>query len=365
MSTNPEIARRMRDARTALVLDHPFFGHLALRLALIEDSNKAGGTAATDGRAIYYCPTFVASLPQAQLVGLMAHEVLHPALGHTQRRGMREHQRWNVACDYPINSMVLGAGMQLPPDGCVDAELGKLSAEEVYPLLPDDEPEVSGGCGRWGGVLDAPSGDDAAEWQVAVVQAAKAARAMGKCPKSAERLLGELLAPKVDWREALRRFVTERAKSEYSWARPNRRHLANGLILPGLYSWQLGAVAVAIDTSGSIGGPELDTFAAELRGVHEDARPSSLAVLYCDAKVHRVDEFTPCDRVELRAEGGGGTDFRPVFDAIAERDEEPACLIYLTDGYGEFPDCAPSYPVLWVMTTEAEAPFGEVVRLGA
>ena len=358
--TNAAIAQRMRDARTALVLDHPFFGHLALRLTLVEDADAAQGTAATDGRAIYYCPEFVETLSHAQLVGLLAHEVLHPALQHTTRRGLREPKRWNVACDYPINSMVLAAGMKLPPDGCVDAVLGALSAEEVYERLPDD---AGAGQPRAGGVIDATDPEQEQEWQIAVVQAAKAARALGRLPAGAERLVDNILAPKVDWRETLRRFVTERARADYSWTRPNRRHLAGGLVLPGLHSLRVGAIAVAIDTSGSISGAEMDAFGAELRAVHEDTQPSALTVFYCDAEVGRVDEFAPEDTIELRPTGGGGTDFRPVFDAIAERGEVPACLIYLTDGYGEFPEVAPEYPVLWVMNTDKEAPFGETVRL--
>lgn len=355
-----DIANRLRDARTALVLDQPFFGHLACKMALVEDSVRAQGTAATDGRAIYYAPEFVATLTHGHLVGLLAHEVLHPALGHTSRRNGREPRRWNVACDYPINSMVLAAGMQLPPDGCVDSELGALSAEEVYDRLPEG---AGGGAPRAGWCDDAPDAESEAEWQVAVAQAVKAARAMGKAPAFAEQLLGDMLAPKLDSRAVLRRFATERARTDYSWARPSRRHLANGLILPGLHSLQMGAIAVAIDTSGSVSGDGLQAFAAELRGIHEDTRPALLIVYYCDARVHRVDEFTPDDRLELHSVGGGGTDFRPVFDAIDARGEPPACLIYLTDGYGTFPDVAPEYPVLWVMNTDASAPFGEVARL--
>jgi predicted metal-dependent peptidase len=187
---------------------------------------------------------------------------------------------------------------------------------------------------------------------------------MGKLPGCAERLLGDILAPKVDWRDTLRRFVTERAKADYSWSRPNRRYMAQGIILPGLHSWQMGAIAVAVDTSGSIDAEQLAEFAAELLGIQEDAKPASMVALYCDAAVHRVDEFTPFDPFELRsAGGGGGSDFRPVFNAIAERGESPACLVYLTDGFGTFPDSPPDYPVLWVMNSDADAPFGEVVRL--
>ena len=60
--------------------------------------------------------------------------------------------------------------------------------------------------------------------------------------------------------------------------------------------------------------------------------------------------------------GGGGTDFRPVFEAIEKSGIIPDVLVYFTDGYGTFPDKEPSYPVIWASITPGYAyPFGEVV----
>ena len=53
--------------------------------------------------------------------------------------------------------------------------------------------------------------------------------------------------------------------------------------------------------------------------------------------------------------GGGGTDFRPVFRYVDEHPElEPNLLIYFTDGYGDYPDRAPAYPVMWLLTRDGE-----------
>jgi predicted metal-dependent peptidase len=99
-----------------------------------------------------------------------------------------------------------------------------------------------------------------------------------------------------------------------------------------------------------------------------------LTLLQCDAAIQAVEEYegfegarTPGASVRVR--GRGGTDFRPVFAWVAERWAagvmRPDGLIYLTDGFGRFPDPAPAYPVLWVVTPHGarDIPFGAVLRL--
>jgi predicted metal-dependent peptidase len=90
-----------------------------------------------------------------------------------------------------------------------------------------------------------------------------------------------------------------------------------------------------------------------------------VTVLYCDASINHVDEYKPDDYpVMLRTHGGGGTDFRPVFEHTDEHNEDVQCLIYLTDMMGKFPDAEPDYPVMWVSNSKIqEAPFGQVVSL--
>ncbi len=107
-------AVRIQKARTALLLDHPFFGSLLFRLG-----GRASGsiqTMATDGVSLFYNPAFVETLNAAELAGVLAHEVMHPALQHHTRRGDRDLKRWNIACDYAINPLLLDAGLTLPKD---------------------------------------------------------------------------------------------------------------------------------------------------------------------------------------------------------------------------------------------------------
>jgi predicted metal-dependent peptidase len=138
-------------------------------------------------------------------------------------------------------------------------------------------------------------------------------------------------------------------------------------VLPGRRGFGAHNVAVAIDTSGSIGEKQLSAFFAEVGGVLQDVHPRKIYLIWCDAMVHRVDECSSLDELaHIRAQGapgGGGTSFIPPFEWLADNDVRPECMIYLTDMYGDFPKEAPAYPVIWCAITDADAPWGEVVRI--
>jgi len=365
-------------ARIALILDSPFFGTLALKLKLIKDPVQAQDTASTDGTNLYYNEEWTKSLNKKEREGLIAHEVMHCALQHILRRQGRDPEKWNKACDYVINASLKAQGFTLPEGGCFDDQYKDFTAEHTYNILPTDpEDDSGGGNSNWnfGGFSDA-LGEGASEsqqaqaqqeWQVAVQQAANAAKLMGKLPMELERLMSEVLDPVIDWKNMLYKYIHVPVKDDYNWSRPNRRFLHAGIILPTLYSHAMGDVAVIVDTSGSIQQDELNQFAGEVSGVCEDAKPRKVHILYCDTKVHRHDEFEASDYpITMEAVGGGGTDMNPAFEAIAKFDQAPECIIVLTDLYLtadhiNTPDC----DVLWISTgrTDVTLPFGEITKL--
>ena len=79
--------------------------------------------------------------------------------------------------------------------------------------------------------------------------------------------------------------------------------------------------------------------------------------------LNHVAEFAQGEQFKMVSKGGGGTDFRPPFEYVEREGITPACLIYLTDGYGPFPQNPPPYPVLWAMTTDVVPPWGEYVKV--
>jgi predicted metal-dependent peptidase len=131
-TTTMTIAQRLSRARTQLLLNQPFFGTLSLRLKLEEGPIP---TMATNGRRIIYNAEFVAKLKPAELEEVLAHEVMHCALGHQCRRGSRDPELWNRAADFAINTIVLANGLKLPTDALIDPAFANLSAEEIYARL--------------------------------------------------------------------------------------------------------------------------------------------------------------------------------------------------------------------------------------
>jgi Uncharacterized protein conserved in bacteria len=348
-------------ARAGLILDHPFLGSLALRLPLVEKEDIP--TLATDGRVMYYNPTFINSIPVAQVKAECAHEVMHCVLDHMGRRGAKDPTKWNHACDHAINPDLKDLGFQLGDDWLLDVAFKGMSADHIYSLIPDPPP----GSGKRDDIMDGKADPltplEKREWKIATVQAANAAKAMGKLPAGLEKFMDELTKPQVDWKAILRRFVTQRDDADYSWARPNRRMLAHDLYLPSLYSEKMGKLGVFKDISGSIDAPISNAFGGEIKALVEDLRPEETHVLYVNAEVAKYDMFLPDDFQKLDSIGGGGTDFRPPFIYLKQRHIEPVCAIYLTDLEGTFPAEPPPYPVLWCTINDHVAPWGETVKI--
>lgn len=360
--THPEAAKKLTIARTKLLLSNGFFGMLALRLQLVEDTSIR--TLAVDGRNIFYNPEFVMGLSLDLTCSAVAHEVMHCVFEHMSRRGDRSPKKWNYAGDYAINQILQDAGFEIGKGWLIHPNYKDMTADEIYSMLPDD-PE--GNDDSLCDIMPGETGSQdtvAAEWKIAAVQAATAMKNSGTLPGSLRRFVDEITETKVDWRAQLQRFVSTTAQDDYAWNRPNRKFLGMGMYMPSLYSEAMGPIAIAIDTSGSIDNETLQTFGAEIRAIVGAVRPSEIHVIYCDAEVNHVDTFSPNDHMEFIPHGGGGTDFRPPFAYLEEHGIQPHAFVYLTDMYGPFPE-DPGFPTIWCSTSGVEGPFGETVHIEA
>lgn len=363
---NDEAKLKLTRARIAMIMKQPFFGTLALRLKLVENDKLNPPTASTDGKHLYYHPGWVNDNDFEVVQSMIAHEIGHCIFQHIGRRGGREPKRWNYAGDYVINAVLKDSDFVVPPDWLHSTAYAGMSTDQVYQALPPFPP--GGGCDAFDAIGETLPDDvdpqiNADDWDIAAVQAATAAAAQGKLPGSLKRFVDEIVNGKVDWRAVLRRFMTDSAREDYSYARTNRKFASLGIFLPGLYSEAMGEICAVIDTSGSINAEILKEFSGEISDIRAQARPSMTRVIYCDACVNHIDEFDQHDDFRLEGHGGGGTDFRPPFTWLEEHGVEPRVLVYLTDGYGPFPSHPPEYPVLWLMTTDVVPPWGEVVRI--
>ncbi len=262
-----------------------------------------------------------------------------------------------------------GQPQSQPRDGSGGPEDGSLQHDHC-----GDEPSAPSTPGGVGQVLDAPAPEEgdspsiaeqAREWQIAVEQAETVAKVAGKLPGGTARALEAAQAAQVDWRELLRRAWSDTIPADYSWTRPNRRHVWSGLYLPGITSEGVGEIAIAVDCSGSVGSRQLGLFEAEVRSILAGQRPRLVHVIYFDAAVQKVETYQAGQPVSLSPVGGGGTDFRPCFDWLRNHAVVPQTLVFLTDLCGMFPSDVPPYPVIWASTEMRRSPFGEVVPMEA
>ncbi len=419
--------RRLAGVRMFMLDKQPFWGHLLMNLRFMAAFDLPAAAATDCLRVIWFNPEMTAQLSFAQLGFLLAHEVGHIALLSLHRQNGRDDRLWNRATDYAINRLVAGIQddldnkrplYEVPQFRRGDGELMKpllnpdfdhLPAEVIYQrlllepspprvvirlLLPgtrsrhnsdqennampgdlDDADLVIDGIVDHDGGLDVHLPDwvtrkDLDEWQRLIRDALEHWRrsgGRGALPHARLRRLamGGVLSAR-DWQALVRQFA-ERSleqRDEYSRARPHRRYLLQDLIVPSVEGETVAELVIALDTSGSMDEPTLN---ASLQAI---SRLAGLAdqclVLTADARVHQV---VPTGRIEefVRTgvvKGGGGTDHRPVFRWLADRQIVPALFVGLSDLQSEFPKTAPEFPVLWLTPRyHWRAPWGTVIEV--
>ena len=356
--------RKARGALLELAIHSPFFGTLALFAGLVAAPERTR-TAATDGRTIFYSPEYVNRLSRRQLRGLLLHEVLHAALLHPCRRGLREPLRWNIAADIVTNGIVRALNWaELPEGAIIEEALETFSDEEVYELVVLT-PQVSARLDP--DLLEAPgpqigaNAENEAYWRQARAQA-EVLSAHGSQPAGLKRELGRLADAKVDWRTELWRFA---AKTPDDFEDFDRRFIHRGLYLESLTAETL-ELSVALDTSGSVSLALLNSFLSEVKailGLYPRVRGQ---LYFADAVLYGPYDL---EQPIPTASGGGGTSFAPFFEALERNAEAGASrvAIYLTDGFGAFPSFVPTLPVLWAVAPggaiDERFPFGRVIRM--
>ncbi|HIF48096.1 VWA-like domain-containing protein [Candidatus Thioglobus sp.] len=407
-----EIENKLTKARTQLILDKPFLGNLVLRLPM-----KAAGswcrTSATDAKSFYYNPSFIEKLDNHQTKFVLIHEALHCALTHFARRGNRDKHKWDLACDFAINPLLVKEGFRPPLDVPIFSKYESMIAEEIYPMIDDsidtepmdqhlyddnpkdDADESDGGMredsldgqkddtsskgqdnkpsqgnSNSGDLAEQPSPltpDEMQElssrWQKNLASSAQLAQQAGKLDGEFAKLVDFFLQPQLSWQSLLAQYMSTLARDDFSYARPSRR--SGNAILPSLRSSQID-ITVAIDTSGSITQEEINEFISEINAIKSNMR-ASITLIACDEKVddNLIWRFEAWDELQFPASlgGGKGTNFNPVFDYIDEQDSPSSVLIYFTDAKGKFPQFEPNYPVMWLVKGKEPIPWGSRIQL--
>ena len=222
---------------------------------------------------------------------------------------------------------------------------------KVYDISQQDEHD-------FGEMLDEMTHEQVKEINDAIDKALREGGMLaGRMGAKMPRAISDLLEPKVDWRDALRDFVSAsvKGKDEFTWRRLNKRHMANDIYLPSVENETIGEIVVAIDTSGSIGGKELTEFASELASICDLCSPDRVRVLWWDTAVHGEQVFqSDYQNIAglLKPLGGGGTHVSCVSEYINKENIKAECVIVFTDGYVEGNiSWNISSPTLWMITS--------------
>lgn len=394
MQTFKSAKDKLVTARVKMLFKQPFFGNIACRLQLVEASDWCP-TAAVDGRNFYYNTEFVEKLDLDETVFLVGHEVGHCVYEHFLRRGDRNPQIWNMAGDYKINAMLKREKIgrlitTVKPLYDPKYETNDWWTENVYDDLiqqgvaPQETLDIhldvegeSEGEGKDGKDKKDGKGrptiskDDAKaisdEIKNAVIQAAQSVGA-GNVPEDIRRMIGELTAPKMDWRQMIRVTLESNLTSDFTFMTPNRKSQFNSVVLPGMLKDQMIDIAIALDVSGSISSQDITDFLSEVQGIMDQFQNYKIHVWCFDTKVSGYDIFTDDDGrsiTEFEITGGGGTKFMPNWDFMKERGLQPDQFIMFTDGepwnsWGD-PDYCDTLFLIKNEWSKPVAPFGQSV----
>ena len=359
-------------AKSLLILDHPFFGMAVSKRPIIYTDTVETAAMTAKGQ-MYMNPAWCSKLTSRNMMFLLAHEALHYMLCHSLRMGTRKHTAWNIACDKVINDTLVHANVGDPiPDGVYMDGARDLSAEQLY-----NEGDDGDGPGRGpGNDILPPTNDDGqplddaeireiqTQAKLETIQAAKAAKAVGKLPGSIARIVDELVNVSTPWYDVLEPFMISRVKDDPSWTRPNRRFISQGIYLPGRVALpSMGVLAIIIDASGSVTDKEFNSYNSHINRILHSCNPELVHVIYCDTHVRGHDQFTADDLpITIKTDAGGGTKFKPAFDYITDWDLDPEVVIYLTDGDASTNFSQPPYDVVWLTTGLTNMAWGTVIE---
>jgi predicted metal-dependent peptidase len=362
-------------ARTRMLFRHLFFATIILGTPFIE--TRKIERAATNMKVVYWNPDFFATLPVDVIMFVLAHEIFHIILKHGLRRGSRDPELWNDACDYAINLQLQDYGFKLwrytdpktgKEGGClIDERFRGMSAERIYAILQAEGkgPDRDGNLPR--DLLEPPT-DQAERAQIerqidaAVARAATIARQAGKMPAGMDIIVDGIINPPLPWFALFVNYMTKMRNTEETWSRRNRR--ITHFVLPSRHNPGMGPVGVIGDTSASMDSYKVwAQVGAELTAMATDLLPEFIQVIWADHQAAAFEErFEQGDLITLHPKGRGGTDMRLPLKHMEQY--EPDVCVLITDAETPWPTEPTPFPLLILTTTNQPTPsWADTIRI--
>jgi len=377
-----ELKKALLNAKIDLTLKYPFMGFLVMSCNYYYTNDLPTMAATTiPTSTVFINPDFMMNIlkNRKERAFVLAHEILHIFLDHIGRqRELTYHPMlWNIAADYCINSYLKHMDtaektLAMPDFGLYDVKYKDMSSDAIYhdileeaknslekaleefgePGDGEEDGEEGGQGGEGSGegkgkkprpfdhisqeeVGAATKAENKQKISAAVGQASADDRQAGSGSAGLLRLFENMIEPVIPWKNLLQDFVTETSRNRYTYNRISRR--SNTVCFPTMTGDHI-KLAFGVDTSGSMSAADLGEAMTELASIMDTYESWDMDLMSCDTKAHIIDSFNSEDgddftSVNKELVGGGGTDMAPMVDMANEMDDEPACIVIVTDGY--------------------------------
>lgn len=362
--------------------------------------------------------TYDVTINKHKLIFIIAHELMHmlnntwsrgEAIGiysdDISAKGRAKNELWNIATDYEINSLLRNNECEdsygrkssksvgdMPDWVCYDDKYKSMPAEKIYEQLLNEMKENSNGgmslqSGGMSFTFDGnnngqgenqddkqsngleygldkhmPYLDETTKEEVAakIGDILGSAKQQGTGMSAFDRALEIFFKPQpFNWRRALTRYMKSFIKDNYTWNKPSRAGIANNLILPSSHQTPKLHVAIAVDTSGSIGNPELELLLNHVFTILSQFKSFQVDLWCCSTHVHEetFTTYTASNKSELKnfkMASDGGTDMSANFPFIEKKyaKKMPDTVLIFTDGYDNLngdTTTRTKFPVVWLI----------------
>ncbi|MCE7734487.1 MAG: hypothetical protein GPJ54_06395 [Candidatus Heimdallarchaeota archaeon] len=418
-----EMTKNIAIARASVLLDYPFFGYIMGKLSIISTLENSISTFSVDTSSLYFNTNYVSNILEIhinwkeRLKGDLIHLVLHLIYDHTIRKKERDKKLWGFASDVIVYQIMVDLAIpmgrqdswSIPSMTQIPEEMLNISTERVYKLLLDNlEPQDNSSQTENQQIENDDFKDqinqamanindkhknqfpddisdftnhlcDMDNWSEhhknqeidrlnnsllsgIIRDAYERSKQRGELPSNIKRFLNNKFNSKTNWRIKLSSYLQRVIGFDTTWRIPNKRHIQNGYYFPSTSKENI-QLLIAIDTSGSIDTMVLQQFLAEIEMIMNQISNVRIILVECDADIQNISFIEAGERMKIDTfQGGGGTDFRPVFDLIGNYDID--LIIYFTDGHGTYPKKPViDPPVLWILSEDYEVPFGTKIKI--
>lgn len=426
---NTSIQKLVSNAVIELIYYHNTIAQVVMNCGGVKviGDDRVPAIAFTDGKGIYINEPYIQTAEK--LMGkkftlknymfIIAHEAMHLMTLTIDRKGNRDHELWNQATDYAINSILFNNRPDtigtMPDFVLYNYEYINMSAEDIYKKLTQekrDQENNQSGDGKGDGQSgNSGSGNNQSnlskeeleelikefeslspeERQERIREAKllnldkhmtideKTAESISarvsdilqkSCGKDSDTCIQRAIEmrpkPKFPWKQMLIKYIKSYMIEDRSYARPSKRSNAVGKYLPHSTQTPKLSCAFGIDTSGSISPETLSNMFNHIVSILRSFKEFNIELHCFSTEVHKgtiktitknqTNQFNILKDYQI--DSNGGTDIKSSFDYIANHRNNFDLFICMTDGCDNIDNLEfKRTPVIWAITDDKDHMF--------